>query len=135
LNFLRHVLCYHYGCLSYISIFFLYLFQIPTDPYTGKTTSHTPQDIERIISVIECAIIIEAALLLCFTTPSAVVREALHCQNFHINPLSLHTVIVKRSINSENAGYPVPELIHLFQNILKIKVCTKIYFAISSICL
>jgi hypothetical protein len=29
----------------------LYLFQIPTDPYTGKRTSHKPQDIESVIAI------------------------------------------------------------------------------------
>jgi hypothetical protein len=30
----------------------LYLFQIPTDPYTGKRTSHKPQDIESVITIL-----------------------------------------------------------------------------------
>jgi hypothetical protein len=29
----------------------LYLFQIPTDPYTGKRTGHKPQDIESVITI------------------------------------------------------------------------------------
>jgi hypothetical protein len=29
----------------------LYLFQIPSNPYTGQGTSHKPQDIESVITI------------------------------------------------------------------------------------
>jgi hypothetical protein len=29
----------------------LYLFQIPSNPYTGQRTSHKPQDIESVITI------------------------------------------------------------------------------------
>jgi hypothetical protein len=45
-----HVLCSN--CNSFIkALIVLYLFQIPTDPYTGKRTSHKPQDIESVITI------------------------------------------------------------------------------------
>jgi hypothetical protein len=37
--------------ISVILSIVLYLFRIPTDPYTGKRTSYKPQDIESVIAI------------------------------------------------------------------------------------